>query len=80
MKGQKEKPIHLLSGNIAFLGRLLKHAQLGCSRLVYLSVVLEEQKDQSTVSEDIWFSKACADMWHTWNEVAATCSSSVPCL
>jgi len=75
-EGQKGKALRPLSGNITFPVRLLKHAKLGCSLIVSPSVVFEEQKDQSTVSEDIWLSKACADMWHTWNKVAVTCSSS----
>lgn len=73
MKGQKEKAILLLPGNITFPDRLLKHAKPGCLLLVQLSVVLEERKDQSILSEDIWLSKACADMWYTWNKVAVTC-------
>lgn len=75
-KRQKKKTIHLLSGNISFLSRL-KHAKLGCLLLVQLGAVLEEQKDQNTLSEDFWLSKACPDMWHTWNKVVVTFSSSL---
>lgn len=42
----------------------IKRAKLGCLLLVQLGVVLEEQKDQSTLSEDFWLSKACADVAH----------------
>lgn len=75
-KRQKKKTIHLLSGNISFPSRL-KHAKLGCLLLVQLGAVLEDQKDQNTLSEDFWLSKACADMWHTWNKVAVTFSSNL---